>query len=124
MAKTSSQLLKLADFFVLPSHSEGFSMAVLEALACRLPVLITRNCNFPDVERAGAGHVVSACVPELHRGLAAIMDSQSGELAEMGRLGRMLVERKYTWPRVVGQLNSVYRWLVVGGPPPDCVALD
>ena len=118
------RLLRRADFFVLPSHSEGFSVAVLEALACRLPVLITPRCNFPDVDRASAGLTVSASVPELRGGLEALMDSQSEELVEMGRRGRMLVERKYTWRRVVGQLNAVYRWLVAGGSPPAWVALD
>ena len=114
-------LLRHADFFVLPSYSEGFSMAVLEALACRLPVLITPNCNFPDVERTSAGQTVEPSVPGLREGLEALMDMSSKELAEMGGRGRTLVEQKYTWSRVVTQLNSVYQWLVVGDSPPDCV---
>ena len=35
--------------FCLPSRQEGFSMAIVEALACRVPVVITEPCHFPEV---------------------------------------------------------------------------
>ena len=44
-----------ADAFILPSYSEGFSMAILEAMACRIPCLITTACHFPEAATAGGG---------------------------------------------------------------------
>ena len=46
-------LLAAADAFVLPSFSEGISMAVLEAAGAALPVVLTHQCNFPQLAKAG-----------------------------------------------------------------------
>lgn len=47
---------RCADAFILPSHQENFGVAVAEALACDLPVLISRRVNiWREIEQAGAG---------------------------------------------------------------------
>lgn len=47
-----------AEAFILPSHQENFGIAVAEALACSLPVLISDQVNiFEEVERDGAALV-------------------------------------------------------------------
>ncbi len=44
--------------FCLPSRQEGFSIAIIEALACSTPAVITEGCHFPEVGQANAGRVV------------------------------------------------------------------
>lgn len=55
--------LRRAEVFVLPSHQENFGIAVVEALACGIPVLISRPVNiWREIESSGAGLVDSDTV--------------------------------------------------------------
>ena len=103
--------LACADLFVLPSHSEGFSMAILEALAAGLPVVISRQCNFPEVSERDAGFVVEpndAAVTEAIRTL--LSDDQLR--TRMGCNARNLVREKYTWDAIAASMAGLYQRLV------------
>lgn len=100
-------LLARADLFCLPSLAEGFSMAVLEALAAGTPVLITPGCHFAEVEAAGAGRVVEK-TPEAVAAAATDMLSDTGKLIGMGRAGREFVASRYSWEAIVDQMLDVY----------------
>lgn len=115
------QVWAAADAFVLPSYSEGFSMAILEALACRLPVLITTACHFPELAVANGGITVDPTLGAVTKGLRDLLDRSPAERQELGQNGRSLVERLYTWDRQAERLASVYRWMAEGGSPPDAV---
>jgi glycosyltransferase involved in cell wall biosynthesis len=110
-----------ADAFVLPSYSEGFSMAILEALACRLPSVITTTCHFPEVGAADGAIVVEPSVADVSRGLSELLEHTPDELNAMANRGRRLVEQNYTWDRQAERLASVYRWVAGGGAQPEAV---
>jgi glycosyltransferase involved in cell wall biosynthesis len=117
------QVWAAADAFILPSYSEGFSMAILEALACSLPCLITTACHFPELAEAEGGIVVEPERDAVTSGLHDLLKRSPEEHRRLGENGRRLVELDYTWDQQAHRLASVYRWLAGGGAPPECVTL-
>ncbi|MEW6139713.1 MAG: glycosyltransferase [Thermodesulfobacteriota bacterium] len=107
-------LMARADLYVLPSYGEGFSVSLLENLACGNPVLVTPACNFPEIEKVGAG----ACVPPersaLAHGLRRLLDLSEEERLAMGQQGRKLVFENYTWDVVARKFLTVYNCILAG----------
>jgi glycosyltransferase involved in cell wall biosynthesis len=100
-------LLRTADLFVLPSYSEGFPMAVLEAAAHRVPVVQTDECNFPELAAAGGAW---ECRPEsesVEKALREALTAEDAERTERGLKGRELVERSYSWDRLAVTVNEL-----------------
>jgi len=106
--------LAAADLFALPAEGEGFSMAVLEALACGLPVLLTPGCHFPEAAEAGAGVIVPRAVEPLREALIDLL-GDADRRAAMGRAARALVESRYTWPQIVAQMEAAYAAVIARG---------
>jgi glycosyltransferase involved in cell wall biosynthesis len=73
-----------AAFFTLPSHQENFGIAVVEAMAVGVPVLITKKVNiWREVEACGAGCAVADEVDSLIEGLRHMCDLPQSELNTM-----------------------------------------
>lgn len=107
-------LLSRADLFVLPSHCEGFSMAILEAMAAAKPVLITPGCNFAEVVEADAGRCAVPETDSLESALCSLLDLTPADRAAMGRRGQRLVGEKYTWDMAACKMLTVYHSILQG----------
>jgi glycosyltransferase involved in cell wall biosynthesis len=114
-----AQFLRQASAFILPSFSEGLPVAVLEAWSYGLPVLMTLGCNLPEGFAAGAALPLE--LEDLSRGLSALLNLSADELDAIGRRGRRLVEKQFSWTRVAEDMTAVYTWVLSGGPKPECV---
>jgi glycosyltransferase involved in cell wall biosynthesis len=115
-----SQMLRRSDAFVLPSFSEGFSMAVLEAMSFTLPMLITPGCNFPEATESGAAHEIMPDRGSIMDGLRTLLSATDAERRTMGEAGRALVSERYTWDAVAARAKQLYDWLN-GAERPDFV---
>lgn len=102
-----TQLLARANLFCLPSDAEGFSMAVLEAMASRTAVMLSPGCHFPEVEAAGAGLISEADPDSLANALAELV-SDRHRLDEMGAAAFRFVSECYTWDRIADLLEEAY----------------
>ena len=101
--------LQAADLFVLPSAAEGLSVAMLEAMACGLPALVTNIGGAPDViTHAETGWLIPPDAPEqLLHGLLTLLGDPALRL-RIGALACQKVETTYSLPVVVRQLHELY----------------
>jgi glycosyltransferase involved in cell wall biosynthesis len=76
--------LRNSEVFVLPSHQENFGIAVVEALACGTPVLISRPVNiWREIESSGAGLVDSDTVEGCSRLLSRWLELPESDKSAM-----------------------------------------
>jgi glycosyltransferase involved in cell wall biosynthesis len=108
MDEIKRDLLARADLFCLPSDAEGFSMAILEALASETAVMISPGCHFPEVEKAGVGKVLEAEPEAMAKAMIKLLNDRK-QLEDMGRKGREFVTRNYSWDTIAGEIIDAYQ---------------
>ena len=102
-------LLQGADLFALTSHSENFGVAVLEALSAGVPVLVTPGVALANlVTQQNLGYVTELDVNYIAASIQQALDYPQ-KAKEMGDRARQLICEKYTWDKVAGQLQEVYK---------------
>lgn len=114
--------LAAAEAFILPSHSEGLSVSVLEAMGMGLPVVVTFACNMPEVTSTRSGWEIETAPEAIADALSELFDQHPRENAAIGKRGAQLVRERYTWAVVASKMASVYRW-IEGAPMPEDVEL-
>lgn len=110
-------MLSAASLFVLPSYSEGFSIAVLEALGIGKPVIVTKPCHIPEVAIHKCGWVIQPALAPLEQALTEFLALSSAEADEIGRRGRELAFTRFHSSVVARQMGQVYEWLQGGSKP-------
>ena len=106
--------LSAADAFVLPSHSEGLPVAILEALASGLPPIISGHANVPEVAEHGAGRVLELDEAAFGAAIAQVL-GDAGLRAGMASRCRALAREKFEWRSVAGKTIRLYEKLVERG---------
>jgi glycosyltransferase involved in cell wall biosynthesis len=119
-------LLSAADLFVLPSRFEGLPLALLEAMAARLPVVATRVCGMTEVVRDGTtGLIVEPGDPDA-LAAAVLRVLRRPELGtRLGASGCAYVEREFGAARMGRETLALYRQLLArAAHPPEPAGPD
>ncbi|MBI3878482.1 MAG: glycosyltransferase [Verrucomicrobia bacterium] len=110
-----------AGVFVLPTHSENFGLAIAESLAAGVPVITTRGAPWEELRTHDCGWWIETGAEPLIESLNVALPLADAARREMGRRGRELVERNYSWSHVAEQLTAAYAWCCDRGEMPPCV---
>lgn len=107
-------LLSRATLFVLPSVSENYGIAAVEAMHAGLPVVVTAGCGLAEfVTRHGAGIVTDGSVAALRSALATLL--ANSEMARgMGAAGRRAARQELSLDAFGERLETSYRRLLEG----------
>ncbi|MFX0201458.1 MAG: glycosyltransferase, partial [Candidatus Hodarchaeota archaeon] len=105
------ELYRNSDVFVLTSISEGIPRTILEAMACRVPVVSTELPQLVDVVE-GCGILVPRNDPGSVAN-AVFKITTDEELAQkLGEKGRAKVTKNYSWEDTVKRTLELYEELI------------
>lgn len=122
--EAKQELFQRADLFVLPTFSENFGLVIAEALVGRIPVITTKGAPWRELVTNTCGWWVDIGAEPLVEALREAMSLTDAERRKMGLRGRKLMEERYSWPTVAKDMSAVYKWMLGGGTPPQCVMVD
>jgi N-acetyl-alpha-D-glucosaminyl L-malate synthase BshA len=104
------ELLVGADLFLLPSETESFGLAALEALSCEVPVIATRVGGLPEVVDEGAtGYLLPVGDLDGMTAAAARLLADEALRAGLGREGRRQAVERFAEDDIVRRYRDVYR---------------
>jgi glycosyltransferase involved in cell wall biosynthesis len=104
-----------SDIFLFPSFTEGFPIAVLEAMSVGLPVVATRVGAIPEMIEDSKGGLLfeHADIASLIRAIRTLIDDASLRVA-MGQFNREKSRAHYSYSVVTSHLTAIYDLVVSG----------
>jgi glycosyltransferase involved in cell wall biosynthesis len=107
------RFLKMTQIFCLPSRSEGFSNALIEAMACSLPCVATRvGGNAEALEEGVSGFLVeSEDVEAMAARILGLLENPE-KARQMGAAARRAVEERFTITAMTSKLVQLYEGLL------------
>ena len=95
------------DIFIMPSRYESFTTSGLEAMACRKPLILTKNNHIHTWVKDNTGLVCEFNEKELSNSINKLLNDED-LCKKFGNTGRELIENKYNWNTVEKKIESIY----------------
>jgi L-malate glycosyltransferase len=112
------EILGVGDLFLLPSDSESFGLAALEAMACEVPVIASNVGGIPEVVTHGVdGYLFEPRDVEAASQFALEILSRSDRGRAMGEMARVNARRRYCSNDIIPQYEAFYEKILNAGTP-------
>jgi N-acetyl-alpha-D-glucosaminyl L-malate synthase BshA len=105
------EILSVADLFMLPSETESFGLAALEAMAMKVPVISTNTGGLPEVNIHGKTGFLSAIGDTDDMAANALKLLESPERLELFRKNAFEQAKKFDVEKILPKYEAVYRQL-------------
>jgi len=109
--KEKYDVLESADVHVLPSLSEVFSLAMLDAMACSKPCLVSKGCGYEPWKNDDFFIDFEPAEEEIAEGIERILARRS-DWPSMGRNARRVIEHDLNWPAISQVMVENYARIV------------
>lgn len=107
IGKEKQEALVDCDIFVMPSRYESFTTSGLEAMACKKPLILTKNNHIHDWVNDNVGLVCDFDENDLSKCIETLINDE--ELCrEFGDNGQRLIQKKYNWNVIEKEINGIY----------------
>jgi glycosyltransferase involved in cell wall biosynthesis len=100
-----------SDGYIMASDSEGFSMSIIDAMACSLPMILTSGCNMKYISD-DKFYLMSEPYPQdLARSIGYFL-THSQEMPLLGQKAKCILEEKLYWDKIVNIMIDNYQRII------------
>lgn len=100
-----------SDGYIMASDSEGFSMAIIDAMACGLPMILTSGCNMKYISDENFYIMCEPYAQDITRAILKFFEL--GEKRSiLGKKAKFILEKDLYWEKIVPRMIANYKRII------------
>jgi glycosyltransferase involved in cell wall biosynthesis len=105
------ELLEKASIFLTPSHSDVHTIAAQEALVMGVPVIISKESDWPEIDEYNAGKTVDVTVNAFHEAMELLLSDKT-DLKQLSNNAKKLIEEKFLMEKIIINYENEFNKII------------